>query len=148
MTRALSLLTTGLEMRLRQQISQRTDAMVRHLAHLHDQRYNNLSFVLGHGWSVERLEILCVLNSFFQVVLGPLAGAAFTYAHSPMVAAVPVHYGQYVFDRRWALEVRASFFAFRDLVLKCGASERVLLANRADDLVNALANELRRRGDD
>jgi len=50
--------------------------MLRELRFLKARQDRFLAVIQSAGWTDERLEVLCGLNFFYQLVLGPLASSA------------------------------------------------------------------------
>ncbi len=51
---------------LRLQILRRKEAMLRELRYLRESENAELILLVGRGWSMDRLEVICGLNSFYQ----------------------------------------------------------------------------------
>ena len=66
-----------------------------------------LLIVREGGWTQEQLEVLCVLcvlNSFYQIVLGPLASSAREHT-GQLGSEIPVLHGSMLFDAQRARDI-------------------------------------------
>ncbi|MEA2491704.1 MAG: hypothetical protein QOH21_3496 [Acidobacteriota bacterium] len=55
---------------------QRFEAMYRELGFRWEQSDDNAAFLRSVGYTTEHLRALCALNSFYQIVIGPLSAAS------------------------------------------------------------------------
>ena len=86
-------LVKNLDRELRTQIVRRGESMLREKRFLQEREDRSLSFVKNLGWTDERLEALCGLNSFYQLVLGPLASSA-RERFGILGREIPILYGE------------------------------------------------------
>ena len=139
MSAVLDQLLGGLDRDVQRQIRSRIEAMQRHLAFMAASDNRDYYQLIQAGWSSTRLEILCELNSFYQIILGPLASSARGTFEDDLGNEVPIAYGDaLVFDRLRARSIRRAMADFMRRTRKLGIPQRVLTAPRADDLVRAL----------
>jgi hypothetical protein len=121
---------------LRVTIQRRTDAMMRQIDYLRENGNTELIFIQTRGWTKPRLEILCSLNSFYQIVIGPLASSARRETRIGLGQKIPIKYGEeIVFDASRSREIRAVHSAFLALVQTTNLPNKFLHANHADDLI-------------
>jgi hypothetical protein len=136
-------LASQLDPELNRQIRWRVEALARHARFLTKRESEDMLFVRSRGWTDERLHILYELNSFYQIVLAPLASATRIRSDIGLGRAIPIRYGHRSFDAEYAKEVDQMMRAFMARMRRSGISQRILAANRADDLVAALAVQLK-----
>ena len=128
----------NLEARARQSLLRRTEAMERELAFLSSREDRNLIFIRERGWTDERLQLLFLLNSVYQHVLGPIQVAA-RGGPEGLGGEIPVRHGQIVFDREKASRVKMSIRAFLSIVDELRFMRSWLYANTCADAVFAIA---------
>lgn len=127
---------------LRQQVRKRQDGMLRELRYLNDQRDYRLLAVRRRGWSDERLTVLCGLNAFYQLVLGPVASSA-RERTGVLGRDSVILYGKSIrFDADRNRRIRAALMSFMRAIEDVPASQGVLTAPRFDDLLFRLHREL------
>ncbi len=128
----MEVLAEGLDTAVRRRLDWRVRAMDSHLSYIWER-----SLAPRSRWPIESVRIVIVLNSFYQIVLAPLAAST----RSPLtseVGEVPITYGTLRFDERRARPIRAAMFRFRSLLLDSSVPLPALRANHADDLLSAL----------
>jgi hypothetical protein len=153
MSAVLDNLIRGLDGDVQRQIRSRVDSMHRHLAFLFSSEAQLATLVRRSTWTFERLEILCELNSFYQIVLGPLASSARASQGQVLSNDVPIQFGDTIlFDAARADRVNRAMADFMRRVRNLGIPQDVLTAAKADDLVRALGRlqgeEFENKGDD
>jgi hypothetical protein len=138
-SRLNSFLAADLHAEVRGLIERRVDAMERHMAFLADQGDPRLELVGKLGWSRSRLRVVCGLNSFYQVVLAPLASSARASFPRNLGGRTPINYGTRIrFDVRRSRAIRRMMAAFNELVTESGIPLEALEANQFDDMVLSL----------
>lgn len=143
MDNVLKTLTRGLDHNLKAQVASRVDVMIRELRYLEERRDDHFLFVQERHWPLAKLELLCVLNSFYQVVLGPLASSARDRSGHAL-EATPILHGSIRFDRERAAKIKAAHGAFTRLVRTAGVDQDILAANHSYDLVLSLRRFIQR----
>jgi len=137
-------LTERLDADLRRQIRARRDGMVRELRFLSDKRDPMLTRVRQHGWSNERLSILCGLNSFYLFVMGPLASSA-SDRSSVIGRDMVIQYGESLrFDAHRGARIRSAHASFMQSLEDVPDAHGVLTAARFGDLLFRLHRALER----
>lgn len=135
-----SFLLDGLDSDLRGQITRRWEAMLREVRYLQSVATPEITLVFSRGWNLQRLEVICGLNSFYQVVVGPLASSARDREVLPNIAIL---HGQTRFDDEYADQLRRMGNAFLRAVNELPNALSLLTAVQAQDLVYRLASFLR-----
>jgi hypothetical protein len=115
-------------------------AMWRDLARLQRLEHRELSAVTAAGWSIERVQVIAVLNAFSRTVLGPLAACfgrngGHALGHTTTVA----YAGQWRVNDVTAAPYRKMLDEFARLSAACNVREPWLHASRVDDLLFAIA---------
>src|ERR1043166_3341479 len=72
----LDTLLTNVHYAVRRLVMQRFEAMERELGFRWQQSDGDAVFLRGIGYAAEHLRVLCALNSFYQIVIGPLSAAS------------------------------------------------------------------------
>jgi len=125
-----------LDPELRLTIQQRTDSMMRQIDYLEEHENSELAFIQQRGWTTSRLNVLCYLNSFYQIVIGSLASSARAETRIGLGERIPIKYGEEIrFDKERSAQIRAVHTAFLDVVRQTNLPDRFLHANHTDDLV-------------
>jgi hypothetical protein len=136
-------LTKGLDRPIRLTIERRVEAMMRQIGYLAEVSDERLGFLQQRGWTHDRLAALCTLNSFYQIVVGPLASSARGETRIGLGDRLPIEYGDEIrFDSKRSAEMRALHIGFMDLVAATRLPFNFLHANHADDLIFTLFNYL------
>lgn len=145
MSEVLSTLTGELEPEMRIRISERVNTMRRQLQYMLDAEDASITYVQSRGWELQRLIVVCELNSFYQAVLGPLASSARERCGS-LGEDLAVLYGSLRFDKNRARRVRAAHIGFMAIVAELEIPQELLTANHSADMVYQLSNNLRQNG--
>jgi len=141
----LIILTKGLAHEVRQQIVRRVEDMCPHLTFLKQKQDPNWKYVRGKGWSRSHLEVVCCLNAFYQVVLGPLASSARGDVPLGLGETVPILYGEDLrFDRTRSRTVRQAYDAFLRMMSEFDVQREYLTASYADDVVFQIAKYIKK----
>jgi len=141
-----SVLVQKLDGELRRQVLDRREAMLRELRFLRVRQDRFLEVVQSAGWTDQRLEVLCGLNSFYQLVLGPLASSA-RERFGILGGEVPILYGDSLrFDRQRATQLRSAHRAFFAALSEVPDAHKMVKAPHFSDLVFRLALNLEGNG--
>jgi len=125
--------------RVRRGVLRRIDAMERELVFLADREDENVKFIRRRGWSDERLQLLFVLNSVYQQVLGPVQAAA-KEGPEGLGSTIPVRHGTASFSRATAGTVRVAMKDFLAMVDALKLQRSWLHSNTCGDVVFAIAS--------
>jgi hypothetical protein len=129
----------SLDPRVRRGVLRRIDAMERELAFLAEREDDNVKFIRSRGWSDERLQVLFVLNSVYQQVLGPIQAAA-KEGPEGLGSTIPVRHGTASFSRKTAGSVQIAMKDFLVMVDALKLQRRWLHSNTCGDVVFAVAS--------
>lgn len=86
----------GLDRETRTSVITRSEGLMRGVRYEAEAQSRTYRAAADAGWTVERVDILCDLNAFYQVVLGPLAAASRGDLRVGLVRDIPVAYGKQV----------------------------------------------------
>lgn len=129
----------SLDARVRRGVLRRIDAMERELAFLAERGDDNVNLIRRRGWSDERLQVLFVLNSVYQQVLGPLQAAA-KEGPEGLGSTIPVRHGKASFSRKTAGSVQVAMKEFLVMVNTLELQRSWLHSNTCGDVVFAVAS--------
>lgn len=116
--------------------------MERELAFLAEREDDNVNFIRRRGWSDEHLQVLFVLNSVYQQVLGPLQAAA-KEGPEGLGSTIPVRHGAASFSRKTAGSVQIAMKDFLVMVDALKLQQTWLHSNTCGDVVFAVASSER-----
>lgn len=128
-----------MDARVRRGVLRRIDAMERELTFLAEREDDNVKFIRRRGWSDERLQVLFVLNSVYQQVLGPVQAAA-KEGPAGLGSTIPVRHGTASFSRETAGSVLAAMKDFLAMVDALKLQRSWLHSNTCGDVVYAIAS--------
>lgn len=129
----------SLDPRVRRGVLRRIDAMERELAFLVEREDDTVRFIQRRGWSDERLQVLFVLNSIYQQVLGPIQAAA-KEGPEGLGSTIPVRHGTAAFSRKTAGSVQIAMKDFLAMVDMLKLQRTWLHSNTCGDVVFAVAS--------
>ena len=136
-------LTRGMDPSVRGLVERRATFMIRQLNYLKTKNNRHLLNANRAGWTTPRLEIVCWLNSFFQVVITPLAASAKPSSQIGLGSTVPILYvDQLKFDLERGQGMQLMTYAFYALCSNAGILNFMLTAHRADDLVYLISRRI------
>lgn len=142
-----TVLVSKLDRDLRFQVLSRRENMLRELRFLEERRDPRLLTAHQHQWTNERLEVLCGLNAFYQLVLGPLASSA-RDRFGFLGRDIPILYGETVrFDSKRSSTIQAAHSAFMSALDVVPVATDMLTAPHFDDLLFRLIRFIEGRKD-
>jgi len=143
----LSLLLAPLNPLAKQGVGRRVDAMIRELAFMDKKGDDNLGFIRERRWSDERLRVLFILNSVYQLVLGPQEAACHT---TPQVlgGSVPIVHGTFVVDKSFRGRTSSAVSEFFAICAAAGFREQLLTLTTCRDIIYWVARYEREEGND
>lgn len=137
-----TILAKRLDRDLKVQVLRRQEGMLREMRYLADRHDPILSSVHQLGWSAERLEVLCGLNSFYQMVLGPLASAVSERTGILGPDSVILYGDLLRFDADRNRRIRSAHIAFMRALDGVPDPQDLMTAPRFDDLIFRLKRSL------
>lgn len=143
----LAALTRHLDVKPRNAVARRHDAMLRELSFLGERENENLAFIRSRNWTDQRLSALFSLNSIYQEVLGPLDASART-GQAGLGSQHPIVHGSMRFDAAHTARVRSAVEDFFTMVNELGFRRDWMTKNTCGDLVFYIARYERESGAD
>ncbi len=128
----------GMDRDLRVAVVQRSDTLFREVRHQADQQTGVFLQAQMHGWSTAKIEVLCCLNAFYQVVLGPLAAGSRATTKCRIVTSTPIHHGTSSVTAQDAQRVLECHQGFSALLAKLGVDMACVEASDAWSLLRIL----------
>lgn len=145
MSTVLRTLTAGLNSDFISKIQSRVDALMREVKYLNESQSELLLEIQQAGWSNDRLEVICELNAFYQMVIGPLASSA-RERTGALGENIPILYGDKIrFDSNRNRKMRSLHRAFMEAISDLPATSDLMSANQAFDLIKTLRTTLQWR---
>jgi len=135
--RILRMLVDGLDRDVRQSVIRRFDAMKRELVFRWSQNDGDAAFLRRIGYTSEQLHTLFALNSFYQIVLGPLAAASRRWRTVEFNQLTILH-GRMSFGPTDAVQLREMVSRFERILGEIDLP-RFINTNTAGDLIYQLA---------
>jgi hypothetical protein len=118
---------------------------MREIKYLHEAKNEFLQEIQQEGWNNDRLEVICELNAFYQVIIGPLASSA-RERTGVLGEEIPILYGELLrFDAKRSRRIRSLHQAFMDATSDLPAHIELLTANHAYDMITSLRMALKWR---
>jgi hypothetical protein len=112
--------------------------MERELKFLGDKEDERLIFIRQGGWTDERMQLLFVLNSVYQIVIGPLQSAA-RMGPEGLGRAVPVKHGNLLVNADSAQGAHKAMRAFGAMVRALKYWQELLHCSTCGDAVFSIA---------
>lgn len=137
--RILDSLLAGVHYAVRRLVRQRFEAMHRELGFRWEQPDANAVFLRSVGYTAEHLRALCALNSFYQIVIGPLSAASRKWRASEF-EAVTIRHGQLALGPVEAARLREMVTRFERIFGEIDIPLRFGAANTTGDLIFILAS--------
>ncbi|UJP04550.1 MAG: hypothetical protein LZF61_06630 [Nitrosomonas sp.] len=135
MNKTLSILTEGQDPVIRKQMIRRFSVLMTSVRFMKEKKSEHFVAVEKRGWTLQRLEVLFALNTFYLLVLGPLAASAKGRSKT-MWRNVPILYGEeLLFDNDRAHKIRAAQLSFSSVVSRVPGGLETLTGNQASDII-------------
>lgn len=140
----LNVLVGKMEWEIKEQCERRYDALTRQYNYLLEKQNEHLIFTFSKGWFSERYKVLFAFNSFFQIVLGPLASSSRGVSEIGVGSRIPISYGASIkFSESRNSTINKAYHDFGALIFEFGIDEWWLNLNQANDIVYQVAKKLR-----
>lgn len=137
----LAKMLNALHPAVRGNVDRRCEAMLRELDFLRERQNENLTYLRSKGWVDERLQVLFVLNSVYQLCIGPLQSSA--RINAGLGGDYPIRHGADVFDIGRAgivIEMVTDFFS---MAADLGFLRDWMTKNTCGDLIYWIARHER-----
>ncbi len=140
MHKLLAVLSSGLDGDTKNSLQYRVDNMMSGIRFEAEKRSKLFSKVEKKGWTLNSLEVLCCLNAFYQIVLGPIASATRGSTEISLGSSVPIQYGEKVqISERNSSKICECHREFLAVTNKLGISIWCLQSPHSNDLLYQLA---------
>ena len=144
MKNVLTELTKDLDWEVKQQVIRRYGAMVSQYNYLKETHNEYLIFTYRREWFDDKYTTLFALNSFFQIVLGPLSSSSRGVSEIGLGSKTPIIYGKSIrFDSERSKAINKAYSRFIALSKELGFVEWWLTSNRASDVIFSVAKWIR-----
>ena len=139
MHEVLAVLSDGMGPKARAALTKRADGLMRAIRFEAERRSHVYLEASAAGWSLSRLEVLCALNSFYHVVLGPLSTVGRASVQAGLATRIPIHFGTTLaLDNSSIESLHACTARFDELIRHLGIHYWWLQAATGNDLLFAL----------
>lgn len=140
----LNVLVGKMEREVKEQCERRYEALVRQYNYLVEKQNEHLMLTYKKGWFSQRYKVLFALNSFFQIVLGPLASSSRGVSEIGIGSRIPISYGAAIkFDDSRNRLINKAYLDFGALIHDSGIDEWWLNLIQANDIVYQVAKRIR-----
>lgn len=135
------ILAKGLDAETRTTVAQRAEKFMRDVRYEMGIQSAVFRSASEAGWSLSQLDMISVLNAFYQIVLGPLAAASRSNLRVGLIRETPVAYGTKVrVTETNALQMRECHEIFKAIVQQLGVDMWCLQSAHANDLLYKLGH--------
>ena len=128
---------------IRSAIRRRIEKMDREYSYLRTQDHEDLLLLFRTGWSDQKFHVLFVLNSLYQLCIGPLHASA--RASGVIGREVAIRHGADEYGQLRARQINAMAQEYESLAMRLGYDPALLQKNTCGDLVYWLARWERER---
>lgn len=135
MNKVLEILSKGQEPNIKRLMFRRHSALMSNLRYLRETRSDQFLYVKNEGWDIEHFEILFALNTFYLLVLGPLASSA-RGRENTIWKDTAIQYGnEFLFDNKRAKEIRNAHQSFTQITRRIPGGLNTITGNQASDII-------------
>jgi len=136
-------LSEYLEYDLKLLIEKRVSVFIRQLEYIKTQDNIYLIKLYANGWNDEMIKVVFVLNSFYQLVLGPLSSSSRSSTVHGLGSEIPIVYGKsIIFDKSRSQQINKAVDSFNSLINKAKINAYALGSSSANDIIYNLTKEL------
>lgn len=136
----INILSKGLEFSTKQSLNARVENLMRQIRYEEKEQTNEFRKAKKNGWDLKKLEMLCCLNSFYQLVLGPLSSVSKSKSSSNFIKDHPIAYGNIRLTIQESEKLALCHTAFMEIITKLDIDFWWLSVNHGHDLLYKLAN--------
>lgn len=137
--RILDALLAGVHYAVRRLVMQRFEAMERELGFRWERSDGDAVFLRRLGYTAEHLRVLCALNSFYQIVIGPLSAASRKWRVADF-ETLTIRHGDLAVGPVEAVQLREMVSRFERIFAEIDMPARFGAANTTGDLIFVLAS--------
>jgi len=141
MINVLNDLTKSLDGDMRSAVWTRAHGLTRGVRYEVEKKTANSINAMSAGWTPQQIEIICHLNAFYQIVLGPLASVARENLQLGLVKDTCIAYGEKTRVNGVDADIlRECHNHFQAVIQQLGIDFWCIQAASANDLLFRLAN--------
>ncbi len=143
MNSRLKILTEKMDWDVREQCERRNKALDHQYRYLLETQNEYLMRTLQNGWFSEKYYTLFSFNSFFQIVIGPLASSTRGTSNLGLGSSIPISYGNSIkFNSDRNALINKMYSDFILLIEGMGFKDWWLIQNKASDIIYQIAKDL------
>ena len=140
MNKILEILSGDLNFKLRRALEIRFDNLMKGIRYRSSTDAPLLKLAIRKGWTLNKIEVVCALNAFYQVILGPLASATFAEFDNNSPIANSIKYGKLLITKEELQTIQECHLKFRQIINELNIDFWALQSNHYDDLIYRLAS--------
>ena len=140
----IDILCRDLDWKVRERCIRRYEFLCRQYSYLGETNNEHLLTLIRAGWFDEKFKALFALNSFYQIVIGPLASST-RDAHNSLGigSTTTITYGKKVkFNSESLAPVYSAYNDFLEFIEKLDFNEWLLILNQTSDIIYHIARDL------
>jgi hypothetical protein len=140
----IDILCRDLDWKVREKCVRRYNFLCRQYSYLSETNDRHLLASIKAGWFEDKFKALFALNSFYQIVIGPLASATRDAHNSIGIGTTTtITYGKKIkFNTATLAPVYSAYNDFLELTEKLGFSEWLLVLNQTSDIAYNIARNI------
>ncbi len=139
MNELLNILCKNLDTKIRYALNSRYENLARGISYLAQKQHHFWLLAEKKGWSLQKIDIVCALNAFYQVVLGPLSSSTFSKSKSGLITNSPIRFGRLLITSDDIKEIQKCHNKFEEIIAELNIDFWALQANHYQDLLYRLA---------
>ncbi len=139
MNEILAILSKDLNFKLRRALEIRFDNLMSGIKYRYNTDAPLLRMAIRKGWSLGKIEVVCALNAFYQVILGPLSSSTFADLGTDSPLSRSIKHGNIVITKDNMSQIHDCHITFRQITSELDIDFWSLQANHYDDLIYRLA---------
>ena len=138
----MSVLTKELDHKTKLLMSRRMDLMLSQIKHLRVTDENKFKMLSEKKWDFKRIETICILNSFYQLVLAPLESLLIN-TRVNLGNVIPINYGMATtFDKNSKTNIDDMVRFFYEIIDSAGIRKKWLESRHASDMIYFMAKDI------
>jgi len=116
-------------------MNRRHSHLMSNLRFIKEKQTEEIKYIENQGWRFEHFDILFALNTFYLLVLGPLASSARGRAKT-VWRNTSIQYGEVLlFDNQRAEKIRSAHHSFSNIARRIPGGLNTITGNQASDIV-------------
>ena len=135
----IKILGKGLDSTTQQRLYAHVDSLMSGIHYEAREQTDEFLKAKEKGWDMEKLTVLCCLNAFYQLVLGPLTSVSKSKTNLSFFKSTPIAYGEIHITAETSESLSACHTAFIDILTTLTIDPWWLTVNHGHDLLYKLA---------